>query len=257
MKEVLQKADVIKYAEPLIYKFILKYAPDIPLEHKKEIEQTAYLRLLEAFDGIEPDRGWKSFTYNHCRGTVLDYLKFGNGFAEQKWSIRKDEGPNARHRNKIKDRVFLSDAAGEDIDIEIALGANGIFSEQANHAIILNWPLISRMAFADEALHAFARHIRGDEMRDIARCFGVSMSKIGNLIAGFLSRFDDPALADDRWFLQTCYAFGLCGTLGIPNVDQSSVCGFPVGWNLKPLDLDSDEEFPLDEEFQLSFFDVG
>lgn len=257
MSERLEKETVIRYAQPIVYKFILKYAPDIPHEHKEEIEQTAYMRLLESFDSIDPSLGWKSFTYNHCRGAVLDYLKFGVGFAENKWSIRKDEAQDARHRNKIKERVFLDTADGEDIDMDHILGQNGIFNSLSEPEISINWALVSRMASVDQAIHAFAKRIRGFEIKEIARCFGISKSQAGQLIAIFIDRFDDPQLCSDVWFLQTCYAFGLCKHLGLKEVDQSTICGFRVGWNIPPVDLDSDEAVHLDDGLQLSLFDVG
>ena len=250
------KHEIISYAKPIIFKFINKFAVDLPQEQKLEIEQTAYLRLLEAYDQINPDLGWKSFTFNHSRGAVLDYLKFGKGFAESKWSIRKEEGPQSRHRNKIKERVFHESTTGEELDIDQVLGQLGIFSDTEPKALNINWDLVARMAAYDKEIHATAKWIRGFQIDEIATIFGVSRSKITQLIASFVFRFDDPECAVDKWFLQTCYAFGLCGHLGLPTIDQSRR-GEPVGWSLPPVDLDSNKPQRVTKEVQLAFVEMA
>src|ERR1700747_3167675 len=78
---------VCEYAKPNIWKFISKYADDFPHEQKEEIVQEVYIRLIKAYPGIDPSKGWKSFVYNHCRGGVMDYAKAGNGFEGDVWTI--------------------------------------------------------------------------------------------------------------------------------------------------------------------------
>lgn len=253
MAEKPTQEEIISYATPIIYKFINKYGSDIPEEHKQEIEQDTYLRLIEAFPRIDKDRGWKAFTYNHCRGTVLDYLKFGKGTQENKWSIRKDEDQNSRSRNKIKERVFLEGSDGEQFDLDEVIGKLGHFNEIILNEVSINWDLVSRMSSVDESIHATAKWLRGFKIDEISKGFGISRSKVAQLIQLFISRFDDPESANETWFLQTCYAFGLCPKLGIQNVDQSKIVGYPIGWNMEPIDLDA-EIIPSKIVVQLSFF---
>lgn len=257
MVEVLTKEQLLKYALPIIHQFIIKYASECPAEHKEEIVQETYYRLLKHFDKIDPELGWKSFCFNHTRGTVLDYLKGGVGFKEQSWSISKEEKTDSRNRLKIRERLSMPAESPDDFDIDHALGAAGIFSTIVGQEIEINWDLVSRMSIHDEAIHATAKWIRGFQIKEIAKFLGVSKSKTIQLIKIFVARFDDPELYDDVWFLQTAYAFGLLGHLGLKKVDQSDVCGFPIGWNLPRLNLDSEGEFDISAEFQMSFFDVG
>lgn len=247
----LTEEEVLKYAKPIIYKFINKYGSDIPKEQKEEIEQEVYLRLLENFKRIDQDLGWRSFTYNHCFGGVLDYLKAGDGFKESSKVIAQD-----LTGRKMTQRITQADDQ-ETFDLDFTLGANGIFSASTQDQISFNWDLIARMARYDEAIHATAKWLRGFQIKEIADCFGISRSKTTHLIMGFIERFDSPEYCDDPWFLQTVYAFDFCTKLGIKNIDQSEVQGFPIGWNLTPVDLDSAEKFQISHDLQLSFFDVG
>lgn len=247
----------IKYAIPIVHKFINQYASEIPAEHKEEIAQDAFLRLLEQYDLVDAEKGWKSYVYNHCRGTVLDYLKAGKGFRETAWSIAKDEEHDARNVLKIRERLSVSSDSPDDFDLEHALGKSGIFSEITTSEIEINWELVSRMACHDEAIHATAKWLKGFSIEEISKVLSFSEHKVSNLIKGFWDRFDDPAKCLDIWFLQTAFAFGLCGHLGIAEIDQSDVLGFPVGWNWPIINLDSEDVFDLDNELQLSFPDVG
>lgn len=251
------KEEVVKYAKPIVYKFIGELACDLPPEQKEEIEQEAYLRLMSGYQNIDPTLGWKSFVYNHCRGAVLDYLKFGKGFAEQKWSILKEEEEDARHRNKIKHRVSNVTAEGEDADVDQILGNNDVYNSFTDPDIKIRWNLVARMATTDKVIHAMAKRIRGFEMQEIADVFGITKAQANQLIMQFVERLDDPDLNFDPWVLQTIYAFGLCRHFSIKEVDQSIIFGFPIGWNAKAADLDSDMKMSLDEQVQLSFFDVG
>lgn len=250
------KEVVLKYAKPIIYDFINKYGADIPDEHKEEIEGDAYVRLLEAYPRLDKELGWKSFTYNHCRGAVLDYLKFGKGTQENKWSIRKEEDHKSRSRNKIKERVFLESSDGEEYDLDQVIGEAGLFSEINIKEVNINWDLVARMSSCDESIHATAKWLRGFKIDEISRGFGVSRSKVAQLIQAFIFRFDDPAYCLDTWFLQTAYAFGLCGKLGLKPIDQSKVVGYPIGWNIAPINLDSNKIMEIRESVQLSLFEV-
>lgn len=229
--------EVIRYATPQVRKFIGEIASDLPIEQREEIEQDAYLRLVSAYDAIDAELGWKSFVYLHCRGAVLDYCKFGRGFHEKRWSIASEEGPGSSNPGKMRSRLDLV-ADGEDVDIDHVLGMNGAAVEAAVDVVKIRWELVERMASQDECLRAFASHIRGNGIEELAPTFGLCRARVGQLIQAFAARFDDPELADCPWFKQTCYAFGLCKHMGMPDVDQSEVLGFQVGWGLPRVDLD-------------------
>lgn len=246
--------EVIRYATPIIRQFIKKYARDLPHEHKEEIEQEAYVRILEAYENLDPTGGWKSFVYNHSRGTVLDWLKFGKGFQENKWSLRKLETTVSRNRNKLHERVSLVSKDGTAIKIDDVAANNGIFSEIKIPDLEINWNLVARMSFADDAIHAFAKQLRGFEADEIATVLGVTKFRVGQLIQVFLQRFDDPHCAEEQWFLQTCFAFGLCGHLRMPKVDQSDVIGYPLGWNMDPVNLDCRKPLKSFYHYQLPLF---
>lgn len=229
--------EVLRYATPQVRKFIGEAAADLPSEQREEIEQEAYTRLVAAYEQIDPALGWKSFVYNHCRGAVLDYLKFGRGFHEQRWSIAKDEENGSRNMGKIRDRVEIV-SEDQDVDIDHVLGSNGVSSLMTFDRININWDLVARMASQDEALHAFALHIRGVGIEEMAPVFGLCRARVGQLIQAFVERFDDPEHADCPWFRQAVFAFGLCEHLGMKVIDQSLVYGFRIGWPHAPVDLD-------------------
>jgi hypothetical protein len=236
--EVLKLETVLAYAKPLIHKFINEKAGDVPREHKDEIEQTGYLRIIEAFPRIQADAGWKSFVYTHCLGAVQDYMKFGKGFQESKWSLNSQ--PDEARTPKLTKRVEIYDdgQATDDFDIDRALGANGIFSEIDLDAIVIRWDLLARLSRNDDHLHAFARFLLGQSIEEMAPVFGVVRTRVSQMIQIFLDRFDDPEQADDPYFKQVCFALGICKQLGMPDVDQASVMGFAMGWKLDPVDLD-------------------
>lgn len=87
--------EVVAYAKPLVRKFIATTrARELPKEQREEVEQSVMLRVLEAYAGLDPDAGWKSYVYNHARGGVLDYMKFGRGFQESRWSLGNKDVPD-------------------------------------------------------------------------------------------------------------------------------------------------------------------
>lgn len=247
--------EVLKYAKPQVKKFLSDYAKDYPQELKEEMEQSAYLRLVEFYPQLEADSGWKSYVYHHCRGAVLDYIKFGKGFQEQKWSIQKTEGATSRFQDKIRNRVSLNDLQGEDVEIDHILGSNGIFSELKDAQSSIRWELVARMASIDEGIHALAKFILDIGIKEMTPSFELGRSRISQLIDAVVARFDDPEQAECPWFLQTCYAFGLCEHLGMPDVDQSEVVGYSIGWNLEPVDL-LEIKKPKRKSKQLTLFDL-
>ncbi len=246
---------VIAYAKPIILKFLSKTnAPD---EHRDEMEQCVYLRLIEAYPGLNADDGWKSFTYTHTRGAILDYLKYGAGFSEGKWSLKNSKEGNAP---KLTSRVtsYEENEVEEHFNIDRALGAHGIFNEPEDRdKPKIKWELLARMCSVDENLHAFAKMIRGLSVEEMAPVFGLCRTRVSQMIQAFLERFDDGEMADNPWFKQTCFALGVCPHLGMADLDQTEVMGFSIGWNLNPVDLDSvkPHHYLLELDAQMGFFD--
>ncbi len=251
--------EVIKYATPLIHKFIGASASDLPREQKEEITQQAMLRLWKAYADLNADDGWKSFVYNHCRGAVLDYLKFGNGFQESKWSLHHDA---KKKTPKLSKRVQPSDTDDESPELQLdrIAGAHGIFSELDPDKIEIKWHLLARMASQDEHLHAFAKYLRGLSVEEMAPVFGLCRTRVSQMVQAFIDRFDDPEHSDCVWFKQCCYALGISKQLGMTDEPARYPNGNFVGFNLKPVDLDSvtphhylleldaQQEMKLDEE---------
>lgn len=245
--------EVLKYAKPLIANFIKKFAADLPYEQKEEIHQEANLRLLEAYPDLNPEAGWKSFVYNHSRGAVLDFMKFGKGFAEDKWSIQKPEENGSRHVNKIRDRVKPAEDQVE-FDIDAVLGAHGVFSEMDMDSPNINWELVSRMSSTDQALRAFSCWLRGFSIEELGPIMGLSRARVGQLIEEFVARFDDPTYALSPWFCQILWALGLARRFNVPDKDQSELVGYSLGWHLTPINLDSTDHKPVYRELQEDFF---
>lgn len=249
--QALTIEQVIDYAKPLVHSYVSKVAADAPREHKQEIEQAVYLRLLKAFPRFDPKKGQFSFVYTHVRGAVLDYLKFGRGFAENRWSLSKS--PNEARTPKLTKRVqqYSSGESDDEVCLDQLLGENKKFQTVDFDKINIRWDLVARLASNDDHLHAFARNIRGQTIEEMAPVFGVVRTRVSQMIQMFIGRFDDPACADDPYFKQVCYAFGLCKALGMEDKDQSEVMGFSMGWKLEPVDLDSIS----DQVSQMGFFD--
>lgn len=251
--------EMFRYAKPIIYKTIGKYSPEMPEEQKEETEQNAYLRLIEAYPKVDPNAGWKSFVYNHSRGSVLDYLKSGEGFQEDSWSLKKEEKHGAVHVNKMKHRLQIVSEDGDDVETEAILGMNGKFTEMQLDYPNLKWDLLARMASHDRELHAFLKWLRGQRLEEIGRVIGVSRASVGQMIIGFVNRFDDPSFATELgkkfWFDQIIWCLGLHRMFGLEDRDQSEVCGHPLGQTLDPVDLDNAKpKFVYDNEMQGDLF---
>ena len=236
----------------MIDHFVRKKAVDCPIEHKEEMQQEAYERILKSYARLDAEKGWKSFVFNHCRGAVMDYQKFGKGFAENRWSIQKNM-KRKKSSSIISHRIDL-DKEDQGLTFDGVLMAAGIFDEIKTERLPIKWDLVSRMASQDQLIHVFAKYIRGFDHVELARFFGLSRSRIFQLIETFVERFDDPELVDDVWFKQTCYAFGICRKLGMKDQDQSEIYSMSIGWNSIPVDLDRKEPIRIKEFEQLSFF---
>lgn len=244
--------DVLIYAKAMVRSIVAKNKKvgSLPAEQKLDMEQDAYVRVINAYPEIQPV-GWKSFVYTHCRGAVLDYQKAGHGFEEQRWSIAKPEEKNAVHAGKISERVVLHNSEGADISIDQVMGKYGAFTELDLDKVKIDWELVARMASQDESLRAFAMSLRGVTLEQMGPVFGVKVARAGQLVQAFIDRFDDPEYSDCRWFKQCCFALGISERLGMAHVDQSLVHGYSIGWNLPSVDLDYAPEAYVDQQMSL------
>jgi DNA-directed RNA polymerase specialized sigma24 family protein len=237
---------VLSYAKPLVFKFIAQHSADAPPEHKEEIEQNAYLRLIQAFPTIIADQGWKSFVYNHVRGAVLDYSKFGKGFQESRWSLASSPDESRTPKLTRRVEVYADGEASDDFDVDRALAENGVFRTVTFDRLKIRWELLAKMSSNDEKIHAFARYLRGQTVEEMAHIFsggngkGVGRTRVSQMIQELLKWFDDPLMAENPHFLQLCYALGVCAQLGMPDVDQSVAAPEfgKGGHTLSPVDLD-------------------
>lgn len=231
--------------------FIKKKAHDCPSEHKEEMQQEAYVRILRSYERLDATKGWKSFVFNHCRGAVMDYQKFGKGFAEDRWSLHKKN--DKRKSFKMHSRMDF-EREDQNLSLDSVMVASGLFASIDELKIDINWSLVSCMAAQDEIIHVFAKYLIGFEVVDLAIFFNLSRARIFQIIELMVARFDEPSLIDDVWFLQTCYAFGLCQKFGMENVDQSSkFLDFKIGWTAAPVDLYSMTPIRLPDFEQLGF----
>jgi RNA polymerase sigma factor (sigma-70 family) len=248
--------EVIQYAKPIVKKFIGKHATDIPHEQKEEIEQECYLRLWEAYEKIDPEKGWKSFVYNHCRGSVLDYLKAGKGFSEEKWTLSNEEEEGEIKVPKMRDRAFMVNTDDDSLDIDTVLGASGVFSTFDIDRINIRWNIVAKLASTDEKIHVFAKWLRGFNLDEMGVIFGLSKSRIAQMISDFIQMLDDVDMqCASPWVRQTIYAFGLSMHYGIEDIDQSRIFGIQIGQDLIPVNLDSFEPFSFDDHNQMGLFD--
>jgi RNA polymerase sigma factor (sigma-70 family) len=232
-------AEVLAYAKPIVHKTIAEKYPNIPREHKEEIHQNANMRLWAAYADLDPEKGWKSFTYTHAKGAVLDYQKSGTGFEEDSWSLNEEEEHGAMHVNKIRHRLEARTSEGDEVDLDVLLAMNGRFHNHSAGKIRIHWAQLARMASVDEPLHVFCRVLRGQRLEEIAEHWGQSRTRVGQLVQEFIYRFDDPKLSIDPWLDQTIWALGLAEAFGIKDCNQELIhVGVPLGRSLTPVDFE-------------------
>ncbi len=220
----------------MVDSFVKKKAALVPLEHKEEMQQEAFIRILKSYEKIDATRGWKSFVFNHCRGAVMDYQKAGEGFAEKRWSLNK-KAAKKNNNFKLNSRMDFS-REDQNITLDSVMMNVGLFSAIEEDSIKIKWDLLACMAAQDENLHVFAKYLRGFEIAELSEFFFLSRGRICQIIEMVIERFDEPSLVDDVWFLQTCYAFGICRRFGLKDIDQSAVMNCNIGWTKSPVDLD-------------------
>jgi hypothetical protein len=102
--------------------------------------------------------------------------------------------------------------------------------------------------------------LRGFEAAEIGIVLGVCSARVGQLLRRFVERLNDPnsySWDEEPVINQTIFALGLSKYFGLPEVDESTVVGFSVGWEQIPVDLDSLKPKVHDQEVdQLGLFDA-
>jgi RNA polymerase sigma factor (sigma-70 family) len=168
----------IPFANKLAYKKKKGLPKFVDLE---ELKSAAYLGLVEAASRYNPDLGIKFTTFSYPRifGAIHDFLR------EQGW-MRRDEPVQMMSLD-----VPCTD--GEDCTLKDTLEAKeGARTEECFEAITI--PL-------DDRERDVLRHYYIDEysMKEVGDKFGVSESRISQLIKQYKGRLRDHWAADDCW----------------------------------------------------------
>lgn len=225
--------DVLKYVDKQIDIQISKIASSIPDEQKDEIRQDARIRAWKAYERIEADKGWKSFIQFHCKGSVLDYLRWGKGFAESTLAEKNFDAENEDPKPwRLRQRLNFKVEDGETSSLEEMLSFFGKHIESPDPLEEKpNWDLIARMASQDQDIHMVAKLMIGFTHEQVAEIWKVSRERITQKLAEFCERLNAPEHMGSRWTAQTIYAFGLCAKFHQPVLDL----GF--GWEYDKIDL--------------------
>ena len=241
--------EVLAYAEEQIKYYVRKFARDIPEEQKEEMAQDCRLRILNAYETIEADKGWKTFVQTHCFGAVQDYLRRGRGFSEEKWSLKEErEGSEA-----ITQRLDYSDHDDDTpLDVDAIVGLEQEAAPIVDDVLEINWDLIARLCRVDHDLHIFVRHeLLGYPLTELTGQFGVTRERLGQRLAAFIELFDDPKQVENPWINQIIFALGLSEKFGIKKEDLG------IGWTFIPIDLRKFEETSIDDRGRQLGFNIG
>jgi len=201
--------EVLAKAETYLDYSINKYASQLSWELKEDIKQTGFVRVLEAYQRLDADGGWKAFIQTHCNGAVLDYIKKA---CRKKESIEMDE-----QRDEIDESVLLNCGILYDSKDEVKL--------------YIKWELVARMASKDDRVLLVAKFILGHTVSDIARSSKMSRERISQKLQEFYDALEDPFSLSDPWVNQIIYAFGLNEHFHMKEHDNGE------GWDLEPMDV--------------------
>ena len=240
MDEIDQN-EVIKITQKTAKREILKRASFLPEEIKKEILQSAHLRVLEAIRRINPEKNWKSFVKTHARGAVLDFIGAGKHYEEMKWSARVDSEDSEDYKEKPRHRVSGVDEENNPLDVEMIAGIFGKHHDPPDK-IKINWLLVHRMAYHDICIRCLAMWVMGRTLKEISQVIGKTPARAQQYIKEQVKKFDDPEHYKSEWVNQTIYAFGLSELFNMKAQDNG------MGWNHPPVDLDSLEPIQLQLE---------
>lgn len=237
--------EVYKYASKQLDVQINKIASTLPAEQKDEVRQEASIRVWQAYQKIEPDKGWRSFIQLHVRGAILDYIRWGKGFEESelvKKAVDPDEEAEPIKPWRLRRRVSQTTEPDNERTFDDFLGILGLscvmddpFAERPN------WDLISRMSSQDQDIHLVAKLMIGFTHEEVAKMWRVSRERITQRLAEFCDRLDSAEYLGSRWTAQTIFAFGLCTKFHQKRQDL----GF--GWEYDPINLYSEDLDYLDQ----------
>lgn len=232
--------EFLQYAQDQIKIYINRNGSSLPFEQREEVEQDAFVRVLEAYSRLDNDKGWKSFIQLHCRGAVFDYIRSSSGFGESDLPKKiKDpitgemiEEPDKkpwRLKERVSNVQTIDDA---DQEVDQTLGAHGVYDvhdlfKETNP----RWELIARMASQDNDIHLVGKLLLGFSQTELSGLFRVSRERITQRFSEFCARLDAPDMMGSRWVAQTIFAFGLCDRFNMPDRDL----GF--GWEYEAVDL--------------------
>ena len=232
---------VLKYLDKQVDMQISKMASSVPDEQKDEMRQEARLRVWNAYEKLDPEKGWKSFVQLHCRGAVLDYLRWGKGHEESHLAEKNfDENNQDPKPWRLKHRIGFKGEDGNSVSIEDVLSVFDIADDTDPLAERPNWDLIARMASQDQDIHMVAKLMLGFTHDEVSKMWGVSRERITQKLAEFCERLDSAENMGSRWTAQTIFAFGLCAKFHQPRIDL----GF--GWEYDKIDLFSQDVGYLD-----------
>jgi DNA-directed RNA polymerase specialized sigma24 family protein len=235
---------VIAYAKKSVAHFTYRHARNLPEELKEEIAQDAYLRVWQAYEELDPSRGWRSFVQRHCFGAVMDYLKGGNGSAESETGL-----------SQLR---FVNSEDDSSVSVEDTAAVFGVFQPSILEAYKpkQNWELINRMIFRDEDLHIVAKALCGYSQEQISEQMAlaihpegtdISRERISQRIHEFFERLDSKfylfrGWVDKRgfgkeWIEQCIYALGLYEHFHMEPHDNG------MGWDLPQFDANLETSF--------------
>lgn len=243
IEEVLQYAD-----EQIAYylRYNSKHAKRFPKEHLEEAAQDARMRVVQKYQQMKPDAGWKSYTQRLVLGAILDYARGGDGYKETNWRIQGNamKGSGAigfRETGPKGDEPMMMEQI---IDL-------GLFRPSSHTpASKVRMELLLRLCSQDDDLNMLTRYFFNEvPMHEIAKAFGVTRENVGQRIQSLLDRFNDPGRNSNPWTLQIIYALGLCEHFDVREVDQG------YGWNLPIANLEARKPSPNSAgESQLDLF---
>lgn len=207
-----RESEFFAFIDVTANKYIGRRCKSLPLEDRKEIKSKIYEYFVENFDRISSNDNWAGYVERCCSGMVKNYKRDN----KKRWhelvdTLEDDETPESK-----MDRLSVN-----------------INHKQGAELIDINWDLLSRLCYVDKELHAFVKvKLLGYSLKDVEYHFGVSDQKrVWDLIEAFLSRFKMQSSFRNPWFLQICFALGICELLDIDSVDQRQ------GYNFEKVDL--------------------
>lgn len=213
--------EVYRYAERRIKVLTARNFLHTPDFQKDEMAQEARIRVWQAYESLEGDKGWKSYISLHVRGAFLDYYRSGSGFIEDKTGSAF-----------MSDRVTMFDhETRKEKDVEAILAVCGFYDEMELREVKIRWDLISHLASREDAVLILAKSIMGFSITEIAEDSSLSRERVHQQVSELIAKFDNPTYRTDKWINQIIYAFGLSDFYGTPNKDNG------WGWEFSPIDL--------------------